>query len=84
MLLDRCDPLFCRYCSDPVVLDATLVEWSCDECQAKQGNAAADKLSAEALNRKRPSHYLTEITVATNSVSKKACVQKGDQEEHFA
>ncbi|KAF6993910.1 hypothetical protein CFC21_010726 [Triticum aestivum] len=73
-----------QYCSDPVVLDATLVEWSCDECQAKQGNAAADKLSAEALNRKRPSHYLTEITVATNGVSKKACVQKGDQEEHFA
>ncbi|XP_037456196.1 uncharacterized protein LOC119326672 [Triticum dicoccoides] len=73
-----------QYCSDPVVLDATLVEWSCDECQAKQGNAAADKLSAEALNQKRPSNYLTEITVARNGVSKKAYVQKGDQEEHFA
>ncbi|KAM3401040.1 hypothetical protein ACQJBY_005695 [Aegilops geniculata] len=73
-----------QYCSDPVVLDATLVEWSCDECQAKQVNAAADKLSAEALNRKRPGHYLTEITVATNGVSKKAYVQKGDQEEHLA
>lgn len=83
-----------QYCSDPVVLDATLVEWSCDECQAKQDNAAADKLSEEVPNRKRPSHYLTDsatrnqsstkITVATNGVSEKACVQKGDQEEHFA
>ncbi|XP_048533959.1 uncharacterized protein LOC125512911 [Triticum urartu] len=83
-----------QYCSDPVVLDATLVEWSCDECQAKQDNAAADKLSEEVLNRKRPSHYLTDsstrnqsstkITVATNGISKKAYVRKGDQEEHFA
>lgn len=83
-----------QYCSDPVVLDATLVQWSCDECQAKQDNAAADKLSEEVLNRKRPSHCLTDcatrdqssnkIAVATNGISRKAYVQKGDREEHFA